>query len=150
MTDIILMALLCGGLFFNKKMLPAVVAYGLCVVYQYTLFEYDSAVMNHVMYGVIFIPFVYFATMRLAVGMLTYSAFHLIVAVDYFAYPDINTFVSNNYHFMQILLALSLIYIGARSIDNGASSISKLVRDRVFGLASLFNSSIFTNKSTRG
>jgi hypothetical protein len=118
MIDLILIGLLISAFFLNRDILPALVAYSLCMAYQFTLFDHHSAVMNHVMYGLIFIPCIYFATMRLACAMLSYSLFHLVVAVDYFLFPSLNTVISVYYNYLQALLSLSLIYFSGVQRDN--------------------------------
>ena len=48
------MGLLLLALCFNKNMLPVVVGYVGFIIYQNTLFDDHSPVINHVIYGVIF------------------------------------------------------------------------------------------------
>ena len=131
------MSLLLLALCLNKNMWPAVAAYFLCVVYQYSYFDSHSAVVNHVIYGVIFIPLVRFSTLKLSIAMLVYSAFHWIVAVDYLLFSDVDTFISNNYNIMQVLLSISLMYSGLKGAHNDGSNnyqYSGLDRPGMFNL----------------
>ena len=150
MTDFILMGLLLLALCLNKNMLPAVVSYALCVVYQYTLFDDHSAVVNHVTYGVLFIPLVYFAVFRLSLAMFFYAVFHWVVAVDYLLYSNIETFISINYNVMQIVLAISLIYAGVKRGHNGATDNNQLALNSGLGLANIWNLQTPSNPRKRG
>ena len=141
------MGLLLLALCFNKNMLPAVVAYALCIVYQYTLFDYHSAVVNHVIYGVLFIPLVYFSSFMLGLAMFFYSVFHWVVAVDYFLYPSVETFISTNYNAMQVLLALSLIYTGLKRIQNGDIDNNKSALNSELRLVNLWHIQTSTKTS---
>ena len=112
MTDIILMGCLLTAFYFNRDLLPAVVAYALVCLYSVTYFDGHSAVINHAIYGLIFIPACYFAKLRLSAGLLAYAVFNLIVALDWVFYPDADmTVVSYLYDYVQILLVFSLIYL---------------------------------------
>ena len=144
------MGLLTLALCFNKNMLPAVVAYALCIVYQYTLFDYHSAVVNHVVYGVLFIPLVYFATFRLGLSMFFYAVFHWVVAVDYLLYSNIETFISINYHAMQIVLAISLMYAGLERTYNGVTNSNKFALDSELGMVNIWHIQTPTKTRKRG
>ena len=107
------MGCLLAALYFNRDLLPAVVSYALVFLYSVTLFDSHTAVMNHTIYGLIFIPACYFATLRLSAGLLAYAVFNLVVAVDWILFPDADmTVVSYFYDYVQILLVFSLIYLG--------------------------------------
>lgn len=144
MTDFVLLGLFLLALTFNKNMLPAVVAYFLCIVYQYTLFDSHSAVVNHVVYGVIFIPMIKYSSIKLAIGMLFYSVFHGVIGLDYFLFADVDTFVSNNYNFMQIALAISLIYSGSIRAHNDKSELGKHSSSDNIGGFNLWHIQTFT------
>ena len=144
------MGLLLLALCLNKNMLPAVVSYALCVVYQYTLFDDHSAVVNHVTYGVLFIPLVYFAVFRLSLAMFFYAVFHWVVAVDYLLYSNIETFISINYNVMQIVLAISLIYAGVKRGDNGATDNNQFALDSEPGMVNIWNLQTPSNPRKRG
>ena len=139
MIDSVLMGCFCVALFFNKNIAPAMVAYSMCFIYQNTLFDSHSAVINHVIYGMIFIPCLYFATIRLSSAMLIYSAFHLAVAVDYFLFPADDTIISLNYDYIQILLSFGLIYFSGISLDNEPTDNCGFARHNNAGLDSLWN-----------
>lgn len=122
MVDAVLLALFAVAFIFNNNMRPVLWAYALCVIYQITLFDHHSAVINHVIYGLIFIPFCYFATIKLAAAMLVYSTFQLFVSIDYYFYRYSDTIISASYNETQIILALCLILIGLRKVDNGINN----------------------------
>lgn len=123
MTDAILMGCFLAALYFNKLMYPAVLSYAITCLYISTLFDSHSAVINHVIYGLIFIPPCFVATMRLSAAMLWYSTFHLVVAIDYFIYPETVTLISYLYNYMQIALAISLIYVGFEASHDSTNSL---------------------------
>ena len=143
------MGLLTLALCINKNMLPAVVGYAGFIIYQNTLFDGHSAAINHVIYGVIFIPCIYFATIRLAEAMVVYTIFHFFVAVDYVFFAKVDTFISLDYNFIQIVLALSLIYIGTRRVDNEFTSSNRFTWDHKSGMVNLWNSQTHT-KARKG
>ena len=149
MTDLILMGLLLLALCFNKNMLPAVVGYLGFIIYQNTLFDGHSAAINHVIYGVIFIPCIYFATIRLAETMIVYSIFHFFVAIDYVFFAKTDTFISLDYHLIQIVLAISLIYIGTRRADNELTSDNRFAWNPNSRMVNLWNSQTYT-KTRKG
>ena len=99
--------------YLNKHNNPATVGYLLCLLYQITLYDYHSAVVNHIVYSMVFIPMCYKANARLAYAMLIYSLFHLIVSIDYLFYPSSQTLISIWYNHIQITLAYGLILIGS-------------------------------------
>jgi hypothetical protein len=148
--DFVLMGLLIAGLYFNRNILPAVVAYGFCVAYQNTYFDDHSAVVNHLIYGLIFLPCLLFATMRLSWAMLLYAAFHLVVAIDYFLFPDSETLISLFYHIIQVLLVFSLIYFGTRRADNEDRSDNSFAGRHCAGLVDTWHIQTFTKPQKRG
>lgn len=122
--------------YFNKNMAPAVLAYSLSVLYSLTILDWHSAVVNHIIYGLIFLPCCFLATIRLAAGLLSYAAFNLFVAVDWFLYPDasMQTVIGYSYDYIQITLALSLIYIGS-----GVRYDNRIIPDYIARLFNLCN-----------
>ena len=144
------MGLLLLALCFNKNMLPVVVGYLGFIIYQNTLFDGHSPVINHVIYGVIFIPCIFFATIRLSEAMIVYSIFHLLVAVDYVFFAKTDTFISLDYHLVQIALAISLIYIGTGRADNERTSNNRFTWDHNSRLVNLWNSQTYTKTRKRG
>ena len=139
MIDSVLMGCFCVALFFNKNIAPAMVAYFMCIVYQNTLFDSHSAVINHVIYGMLFIPCIYFATIRLSSAMLAYSAFHLVIAMDYFLFPFSDTIISMTYNYIQILLSFGLIYFSRIGWDNEPTDNCGFARHNNASLDSLWN-----------
>ena len=121
MIDIIIMCCFAVALYFSRAFLPAFAAYSAAVIYSNTvMFDEHSAAMNHLIYGLIFIPVCYFATLRLAAGLLAYSIFNLFVAIDWLIYPDAPaTVISYVYDYVQVALAISLIFLGSRMQYNG-------------------------------
>jgi len=113
MIDIVLISCFLAASYINKNNNPATVGYLLCLAYQFTLFDSHSAVVNHLIYGAIFIPMCYKAHTKLAYAMLIYSSFHLIVSIDYLMYPSSETLISSYYNYIQFTLAFSLILIGS-------------------------------------
>ena len=139
MIDSVLMGCFCVALFFNKNIAPALVAYFMCIVYQNTLFDLHSEVINHVIYGMLFIPCIYFATIRLASAMLAYSAFHLVIAMDYFLFPFSDTIMSMTYDYIQVTLSFSLIYFSRKGWDNEPTNNSRFAKYNFSGLGSIWN-----------
>lgn len=113
MIDALILGCFLVALYFNRSLYPAALSYAVCCLYIVAMFDSHSAVLNHVFYGLIFIPACFSANIRLAAGMLCYSTFHFVVALDYFLYPAFVTPISFMYQYMQVLLALSLIFVGA-------------------------------------
>jgi hypothetical protein len=144
MIDVILGGLLLVALYFNRDMKPALLAYGLCIIYQNTFFDSHSPVINHVIYGLIFIPFCYFAKMRLASAMLIYSTFHFFVSVDYFLYPNAETWLSFIYNEIQIALTISLISIPKKVADN--EHINRHSWHNIFRLVNIWDNQTHTQK----
>jgi len=135
MTDAILMGCFLAALYFNKLMYPAVLSYAVTCLYIFTLFDSHSAVINHVIYGLIFIPPCFVATMRLSAAMLCYSFFHLVVALDYFIYPETATIISYFYSAIQITLAINLIYVGFEASHDSTNN----VRNRIHSFLGMGN-----------
>ena len=113
MIDLILVSCFLFASYLNRNNNPATVGYLLCLIYQGTLFDYHSAIVNHIIYGLIFIPMCYKAHTRLAYAMLIYSIFHSVVAIDYLFYPYSQTLLSVWYNYIQITLAFGLILTGS-------------------------------------
>ena len=134
MIDTIIICCLVVAFYFNRALLPAVAAYLATAFYSGTvMFDEHSAVVNHLIYGLIFIPACYFARMRLAAGLLAYSIFNLFVAIDWLIYPNAPaTVISYAYDYVQAGLAFSLIFLGSRmqyneirnNYDNSAGSFN--------------------------
>lgn len=147
MVDAVLLGLFLTAYFFNKRTLPALCAYFCCVLYQISpLFEYHNAVYIHVIYGSIFIPCIYFATLRQSIAMLAYSIFHWFVAFDYLANPTTDTLISIYYNEAQILLALSIILSGYRWGYNDDSDTQSNSLINIFTLDNLWNSKTRTRQ----
>jgi len=146
-TDLLLLLAFAVASLVNEKIRPTFLAYSFCVAYQLTLFDYHSAVINHVIYGLIFIPFCYFAIIQLSTAMVVYSTFHLFVSIDYQLYRYSDTFLSNSYNEIQIILALSLILIGCLRVDNGFNN--KLSRYNFSGVVNIWNNQAHLQKKGR-
>lgn len=123
MIDWLLLALFFAAYIFNKNALPSLAAYFLCVAYQQTLFDYHSAIVNHLIYSLIFISLSYFATLGKqfyqAYAICAYSLFHALYAVDWLVSDGYETLFSGIYSDTQIILALCLVYFSVNREDNG-------------------------------
>ena len=122
MIDWVLFALFFSAYLINKNALPALVAYSFCLIYQITLFDYHSAVLNHVIYAVIFIPAAFFATMtksfKYAYAICVYATFHAFYSLDWMIHPYDESIMSLIYNESQIFIALSLIYFSFEKGNN--------------------------------
>lgn len=125
MIDYVLMSAFLASSLINRNALPSTVAYFCCIIYQHTLFDSHSAIANHLIYAVIFIPAAYFATMiksfKQAFAICVYSSFHTIYAIDWLINPDEYTYIAYAYSHMQVFIALCLIYFSFDGVQNGNS-----------------------------
>jgi glucan phosphoethanolaminetransferase (alkaline phosphatase superfamily) len=121
-NDWVLFALFFSAYLINKNALPAMVAYSFCLVYQITLFDYHSAVLNHVIYAVIFIPAAFFATItksfKYAYAICGYSLFHALYAIDWAFSGGYETVFSIYYYYAQAVLAIGIIYFSFEKGNN--------------------------------
>ena len=118
MIDYILLGSFFAALFINPKILPSLIAYALGVVYQFTLFDVHSDQMNHVIYGLIFIPAAFFVNIHQAKAICIYSGFHALYAVDAVVSGGYVTYFSIVYNYIQITLAFSIIVSSFIGGDN--------------------------------
>jgi hypothetical protein len=144
--DAILLGCFIAALYFDRSVYPATLCYALCVLYSVTLFDSHSAVLNHVIYGLIFIPACYFAKLKTSAMMLIYSSFHLAVAVDYLLYPEAVTILSYYYNYIQVLLALSIILISFKVRYNDNTIHYRCGRNSGFRLVNICNIQIYSEK----
>ena len=125
MIDYVLMAAFAVSSLINRNALPSTVAYFCCIIYQNTLFDLHSAIANHLIYAVIFIPAAYFATMiksfKQAFAICVYSSFHTFYALDWLLNPNEYTYIAYSYNHMQVIIALCLIYFSFTGVQNGTN-----------------------------
>lgn len=131
MIDAALLLAFLACWLINKNALPSLVAYFCCVIYQNTLFEAHSDLVNHLIYVVIFLPAAFFANIKQAFAIVVYTAFQALYMVDIVVNPQIASPLYSWYSDIQVILAFCLIYSSFDRGQDGIHNPSPLYRSSI-------------------
>lgn len=150
LSDVIIIGLLIAALCLTggKDVRVALIGYFCTVYYANSSFYYlHSDWQNHLIYVVIFVPFGYFANIRLGTAIVYYATFNVFVAIDYLIYPKTNTVLSDYHLYIHFVLALFIVLMSLnKGSKNGTfdfDDFADWVDNISYGLDHKFN---FTHK----
>jgi hypothetical protein len=123
----------------TRDSLAVLIAFSVSVLYtSSTLFELHSAVINHIVVSLSFIPFIYFLSKPVCLSVLGYVLYHWLIAGDYLL-TDKETILSMTFSIVSpsinVIIMVSLIYAGINNkyrtnLNLGGGWFSHLLRNK--------------------